>query len=122
MVFISLLLVNPKNIDSGLTEISGANRYIFATPFFFLFTQQLLSGNYKLKKLTYVMIPLVLLLFNLYVWPQPIIFACLALYLMNFVAVVRRDLPDHFLYILYLVNLGTQFYLFDQFIQGRWVG
>lgn len=121
VVFISLLLINPKNANSGLTEISGANRYIFASPFFFLFLQNLLRGGYTFRKYIYLLIPVIWLLFNIYNTDQLLIFGLLTIYVVLFLMIIQKRMAT-LIWPMYFINMLLQFYLFDQFIRGEWVG
>ncbi len=121
VVFISILLINPKNVDSGLTEISGANRYIFASSFFYLFLQNLLRGNYPLSKYVYLLIPVIWLLFDSYSMDQLVVFGLLTIYAASFLLIAQKRIAT-LIWLMYLINMSLQFYLFDLFIRGEWVG
>ena len=121
-VFISLILFNPKNMESGLTEISGANRYIFATPFFFLMLKNFLCGKYNPVRLAFLVVPFFWLLFNIYNPTDILIFSLLSVYVILYFLLDKTRFRSLVSMAIYLAGMLLQFYIVGLFLRGEWVG
>lgn len=122
VVFLSLILFNPKNQTSGLTEISGANRYVFVSPFFFVLILNYLRSE-GLPLIVLLATPLIWFLFNVYDEMYLLPFAQLTIYAVSFLLLPRLNrLRSPVTIVLYLVGMVLQLYVFSMFIRGEWVG
>jgi len=125
MAFFSIVFFNPV-WEINRSILNGINRYIFASPFFFLFFWEI-ANWVKIKNRDFIF----LALFSFVVWlfleyyylhiRHAIYFLCITVYILMHVFYLKNKHPAIAI-VLILLNLSGQIYLFNRYLSGEWVG
>jgi hypothetical protein len=108
-------------------SLPSMNRYVIATPFFFIALSAFINSHFKWKELLYIFILLNLfwLLFGSYVHiDEVLLFGALSLYIVLFLLTSHQNkyLSYSSLAIIISGNAFLQVYFFCRFLDGCWVG
>ena len=137
LVTVTILFFSTVDTYLGGTSIFSLNRFVFATPFFFVFL--MLSFRYfklNVKLILYFTLisAVVWLLFNahgyiegltifdLKYFKTKLYFIITFLYSLVYVAMIDKNKRLQLWSGLYIFNIILQLYLFNGFFNGRWVG
>jgi hypothetical protein len=138
LAIVTLIILFYASVDNrGGTSIYSLNRLIFSTPFFFVFLIILLKRTRLNKKgvLYFLLVSTIIwLLFNMHGYLQnldkfalpyfktKIYFAVIILYSFTYMLMSNKNCKTHIWSGLYLLNIILQIYLFNSFINGKWIG